>query len=148
MSTDWAFNSQCLNDSGCALHSRLAYDLNTTARTTTEPWESLALERETSRSRASTPWERRARDHRLCLLRPNTVSPLNPLHADQPPFTPPVSASAQVTAATRANAVAFESFVFKCMIFIFYHIENLRICVDVYNTWRKTPLAVADDDLG
>ncbi len=70
------------------------------------------------------------------------------LHADQPPFTPPVSASVQFIAATRANAVAFESFVFKCMIFIFYHIENLRICIDVYNTWRKTPLAVADDDLG
>uniref|UniRef100_A0A671L302 LLGL scribble cell polarity complex component 2 n=1 Tax=Sinocyclocheilus anshuiensis TaxID=1608454 RepID=A0A671L302_9TELE len=53
--------------------------------------------------------ERRARDHHLCLLRPNTVSPLNPLHADQPPFTPPASASAsaQFTAATRANAVAF-----------------------------------------
>lgn len=77
VSTDWAFNSQCLNDSGCALRSRLAYDLNTTARTTTEPWESLALERESSHSRASTPRERRVRDHHLCLLRPNTVSPLN-----------------------------------------------------------------------
>uniref|UniRef100_A0A671L6N5 LLGL scribble cell polarity complex component 2 n=1 Tax=Sinocyclocheilus anshuiensis TaxID=1608454 RepID=A0A671L6N5_9TELE len=59
--------------------------------------------------RPKNPSKRRARDHHLCLLRPNTVSPLNPLHADQPPFTPPASASAsaQFTAATRANAVAF-----------------------------------------
>uniref|UniRef100_A0A672MCM9 Lethal giant larvae homologue 2 domain-containing protein n=1 Tax=Sinocyclocheilus grahami TaxID=75366 RepID=A0A672MCM9_SINGR len=93
-----SFNSQCLNDCGCALHSRLAYDLNTTASTTTEPRESLALERQTSHSRACTPRERSARDHHLCLLRPNTVSPPNPLHADQPLFTPP--ASVRFTAAT------------------------------------------------
>jgi len=88
-STDWAFYSPCLNDSGSALHSSLAYDLNTTVSTTTEPWESLALERGTSHSRASTPRkttrEKRARDHHLCLLRPITVSPLNPLHDGWPP---------------------------------------------------------------
>uniref|UniRef100_A0A673IP09 LLGL scribble cell polarity complex component 2 n=1 Tax=Sinocyclocheilus rhinocerous TaxID=307959 RepID=A0A673IP09_9TELE len=50
------------------------------------------------RDQASTPRERSARDHHLCLLRPNTVSPPNPLHADQPLFTPP--ASVRFTAAT------------------------------------------------
>uniref|UniRef100_A0A672M8L8 LLGL scribble cell polarity complex component 2 n=1 Tax=Sinocyclocheilus grahami TaxID=75366 RepID=A0A672M8L8_SINGR len=83
---------------GVPTEHRLAYDLNTTASTTTEPRESLALERQTSHSRACTPRERSARDHHLCLLRPNTVSPPNPLHADQPLFTPP--ASVRFTAAT------------------------------------------------